>query len=86
MITVAAITNQGGRMADVRCAGCNKVMQEGDLCIREKASVLIGRPTDPVSDSLIAQIFGGEKMEDIVLCVDCTMEQEDGFAIEVFHT
>jgi hypothetical protein len=57
-------------------------MKEGDLCIRGKASELIGIEQDAAADNIMAWIFGGG--DTLVLCKDCT-ERGGGFDVEVYH-
>lgn len=66
----------------MKCAGCSREMKEGDLCIRGKASEILGIAEDAETDNIMAYIFGGG--DKLVLCEDCT-ERGGGFDVEVYH-
>jgi hypothetical protein len=60
----------------MKCAGCNRDLEVGDLFIKDTASGFIGRNIDPVLDGVIADILGGADGE-VVYCEDCTQEGGD---------
>ena len=64
------------------CAGCNREMKDGDLCIKGKASEILGIEGDISADNIMARIFGGG--DKLVLCMDC-IERGHGFEVEVYH-
>ena len=66
----------------MKCAGCNREMKNGDLCIRGTVSELTGQPENAAVDSIMATIWGGGG--DIVLCQSCTMPGGK-FEVEVYH-
>lgn len=66
----------------MRCAGCSREMKDGDLCIKGKASELIGIAGDTEADKVMTWIFGGG--DKLILCMDCT-ERGHGFEVEVYH-
>lgn len=58
----------------MKCAGCQRELEVGDLYIKDSASGFTGADADPEIDGLIAEIMGGANGE-VVFCEDCT---EDG--------
>lgn len=55
----------------LRCAGCNRVFEVGDLYIEDTSSGFTKSAADETVDDLIAGIFGGSDGK-VRLCEVCT--------------
>lgn len=55
----------------MRCAGCNRELDVGDLYIEDTSSGFTKSASDPAIDGLIADILGGSGGK-VSFCEDCT--------------
>jgi hypothetical protein len=57
----------------MRCAGCMKDLEDGDLIIRDTVSAFVGRDSPAGLDAIVADVMGGEGPE-VAFCESCTQK------------
>ena len=65
----------------MKCCGCNRTLEVGDLYIEDTASGFMGKEnpdeSDTDADNLVAELLGGVGGK-VFFCEDCTDTESDG--------